>query len=287
MRIEDVKAIDVHGHYGVYDPGDAYGREAASLDDDEKARLRMLKMFMSGTPEEVERRAGAAKTAITVVSPLQAIMTRRKEEVLDGNRDAAGEAERRPGIMQWAVIHPLFPETYEQAAELLRSPRCAGIKIHPESHAYPIRQHGDRLFAFAAERKAVILAHSGEQNSLPADFRFFADRFPEAQLILAHLGMGWDGDYTLQVRAIQDSEHGNIYTDTSSSRSITPGLIEWAVAEIGAGRILFGTDTPLYASAMQRARIDHTDLEPEQQRQILRGNAVRLLKLDTDDEPGE
>jgi len=33
-------------------------------------------------------------------------------------------------------------------------------------------------------------------------------------------------------------------------------LFEWAVKEIGAGRHLFGNDTPLYHVAMQRTRIE-------------------------------
>jgi predicted TIM-barrel fold metal-dependent hydrolase len=56
-------------------------------------------------------------------------------------------------------------------------------------------------------------------------------------------------------------------------------LIEWAVREVGAERILFGTDTPLYFTAMQRARIDHADLGDEDKRLILRDNAVRVLNL--------
>ena len=125
----------------------------------------------------------------------------------------------------------------------------------------------------------MVLAHSSEQNSLAADMVAWADRFPEVRLILAHIGCGWDGDYTHQVRGVQKSRHGNVYADTSSARSITPGLIEWAVREVGADRVLYGSDTPLYLAAMQRARIDHADLPDRDRRLILRDNAARLLGL--------
>jgi hypothetical protein len=82
---------------------------------------------------------------------------------------------------------------------------------------------------------------------------------------------------TRQVKAIQMSKHGNIYADTSSSMSITSNLIEWAVAEIGPERILFGSDTPLYFSPVQRARIDHAEISDEAKQLILRGNAERLF----------
>jgi uncharacterized protein len=58
-----------------------------------------------------------------------------------------------------------------------------------------------------------------------------------------------------------------------------PGLIEWAVREVGPERVLFGTDTPLYDTAMQRARIDQADLTDDQKRLILRDNAARLFGL--------
>jgi predicted TIM-barrel fold metal-dependent hydrolase len=56
-----------------------------------------------------------------------------------------------------------------------------------------------------------------------------------------------------------------------------PGLIEWSVSEIGAERILFGTDTPLYFTAMQRARIDRADISDEDKRKILLENAQGMF----------
>jgi predicted TIM-barrel fold metal-dependent hydrolase len=47
--------------------------------------------------------------------------------------------------------------------------------------------------------------------------------------------------------------------------------------------VLYGTDTPLYSAPMQRARIDHADLDDDAKRLILCDNACRLLALG---EPG-
>ena len=60
-----------------------------------------------------------------------------------------------------------------------------------------------------------------------------------------------------------------------------PGLLEWAVAEVGSDRILFGSDAPLYSTAMQRARIDSAEISDADKRMVLCGNAQRLLKIDT------
>jgi predicted TIM-barrel fold metal-dependent hydrolase len=206
-------------------------------------------------------------------------MPRLKADAVVGNEEAVGVVAQTPGLLQWVVVNPLQPRTYEQAERMLKSPKCVGIKIHPEEHGYPIREHGDAIFKFAATHQAVVLTHSGERNSVPEDFVPFANEYPAAKLILAHIGCGWDVDPTHQVRAIQQSRHGNVFADTSSAQSILPCLIEFAVREVGAERVLYGTDTPLYFAPMQRVRINLAEITDADKRLILRDNAVRLLKL--------
>jgi predicted TIM-barrel fold metal-dependent hydrolase len=234
---------------------------------------------MSATAVEVADRAVAANIQYTVVSPLLALLPRGHGNAFQGNIDAAQIVDAVRGLLQYVVIDPRDRRTYEQADEMLRSPRCVGIKIHPEEHCYPIREFGDRIFEFAAAKQAVVLTHSSEQNSLAADFVPLANAHPEVKLILAHIGCAWDGDLTHQVRAILQSKHGNMWADTSSARSVTPKLIEWAVREVGGERVLFGTDTPLYHAGMHRARIDQAELTEHEKKLVLRENAVRLFGL--------
>src|SRR5262245_63123498 len=174
---EPIQAIDVHGHYGRYDRGDPLCND-----------------FMTGDGATIVRRARQAGTCLTVVSPLQALLPRGGGDPVAGNLDAAHLVDQTEGLLQWVVIDPLKPATYAQAEEMLQLPKCVGIKIHPEEHVYPITQHGEALFQFAARHRAVVLAHSSEQNSQASDFVVFANAFPEMRLILAHLGCGWDGD---------------------------------------------------------------------------------------------
>jgi uncharacterized protein len=268
--VYDIAAIDVHGHYGPY-----VQPETPPL----------KRKFMSGDPATVVARARAANTRFTVVSSLQSLLPRGHTDPIAGNVDACHVVERTEGLLQWVVLHPGLPATFEQVREMLKRPKCVGIKIHPEEHAYPISQCGRAIFELAAELRAVILTHSGEPNSPPVDFIPFANDFPEVKLILAHLGNS-GGEVNcpeLQVRAIQAARHGNVYADTSSAQSLLPGLIEWAVGEVGAERIVYGTDTPLYFAPSQRARIDHADLSDEQKRLILWGNAKRILPIPDND----
>lgn len=254
-------AIDVHAHYGL---ATGHGN-------------RFKDQFMTADAGVVLTRAQHAGTVLTFCSPLKALMPQLENDAVAGNEESMRLIRGRKGLRYWVVVDPRKPQTFDQAADCLCDPWCIGIKLHPEVHGYPIAKHAPTLFELAATHDAVLQAHSGDKNSMPEAFVPFANAFPGVSLILSHLGCGHDNDPTHQVRAIQAGRHGNIYTDTSSSQSIMPNLIEWAVKEVGAERILYGTDTPLYFSPMQRARIDHAELDDASRRLILEGNARRLF----------
>ncbi len=274
MKANDLLAIDVHGHYGSYlrDNGDP-----------------LAERFMTASAEEVVRRAKACGVTQTIVSPLAGLLPRgRTTDVVLANEAAFREVPKVQGLLQYVIVNPLQPKTYEQARRMLKAPWCVGIgEVHPEEHGYRIADHGEELFAFFEEVGAPVMAHSGCPNSLPAEFVPFANRHPGARVLLAHLGNG-AGDNNradLQVRAVQAAKHGNLWVDTSSARSMLPGLVEWAVKEIGADRLLFGSDTPLYHVALQRVRIEAAEITDEAKRMILCENAARFFNLGTNAQP--
>lgn len=256
-----IAAIDVHAHYGVFS----------------NKTSRVLNECMSGDAQTVLRRAALANIRLTLVSPLSGLTPRGKADPVSANEEAARIVAPREALRHWALVDPLKPATFTQARCMLAGQKCVGIKIHPEEHRYRIREQGRAIFEFAAEAACIVLTHSGEENSLPEDFLPFTDDFPEATLILAHLGCGYDDDPTHQVRAILKSRRANILVDTSSACNVQSGLIEWAVREVGAGRIMFGTDSPLYFAPMQRARIDCAEISNADKHKILVGNAEKLF----------
>lgn len=265
MKFSEIAAIDAHAHYGIY------------------SGVRMVHKFMSATAAEVVARARACGVERSIASPLSGLLPRGRSDAVAGNEAAFQEIPAQPGLLQYVIVNPLQPKTYEQARTMLREPWCVGIKIHPEEHCYRITDYGEELFAFFEDLGAPVMTHSGCPNSMPADFVPFADRHPGARVLLAHLGNG-NGDEPehrpdRQVRAIQACKHGNLWVDTSSAQSILPRLIEWAVAEIGAERLLFGSDSPLYHVAMQRARIEAAEIPEAAKRLILRDNALKFFDL--------
>jgi len=97
-----------------------------------------------------------------------------------------------------------------------------------------------------------------------------ADRYPDVTFIMAHLGS------KAYVDAVAQAKHKNVYTDTSGIASSNNLIIEYAHHQIGADRILFGTDT--YSAAFQRGRIEFALIPQGDKYRILRGNAYRLFE---------
>lgn len=129
------------------------------------------------------------------------------------------------------------------------------------------------IVAMAAELKIPILAHcSGPEAAA------LARQAPEAMIIVAHMGCcpQAGGDWHAAVAAAR--QHPNIYLDTASS-SFDNGMLEFAVEQVGAERILYGSDTPLLNPILQIAKVTASNLTGEQQGLILHGNIDRILRL--------
>ncbi|NPV48757.1 MAG: amidohydrolase [Armatimonadetes bacterium] len=96
-----------------------------------------------------------------------------------------------------------------------------------------------------------------------------AREYPEAKLIVGHIGGGGDWEWVIKATA----EAPTLYADTSGS-VVDEGLIEAAVARIGADRLLFACDGSHSAGVgkLRGARISEADRQA-----IASGNFLRLL----------
>jgi predicted TIM-barrel fold metal-dependent hydrolase len=140
------------------------------------------------------------------------------------------------------------------------------LQLIADSYLYPMIEK-------AAELRVPILAHStGEECEA------ISRRVPEAILLNAHMGCcpQANGDWHRSIAAAK--AYPNIYLDTTSS-SFDNNMIEHAVAEVGAERILYGSDLPLLDPVLQVAKVTEADISDEAKQQILHGNIERLLKL--------
>ncbi len=145
------------------------------------------------------------------------------------------------------------------------------IYSHPEAS---IAEPGTTpLLEAAAEHGMPILAHT-----TPDECDYLMQRVPEANLLMAHMG-GHPyafGDWHRAVAVAK--KHEKLLLDTASSQ-IDNGMLEWAVAELGPKKILFGTDTPLLDPHTQLAKVTGAQIDESAKARILGGNLAELLGI--------
>ncbi len=136
------------------------------------------------------------------------------------------------------------------------------------------------LMAAAERHGLIVLQHAWSMTKIkqrsfhtdPEDVATLARRFPKVRIIMAHLtGCGVRG-----VLAVKDCR--NIVVDTSGAAP-EAGLVEYAVAQLGAERVLYGSDAPIRDFGVALARITGTQLDAATKRKILHDNARALLRL--------
>lgn len=148
-----------------------------------------------------------------------------------------------------------------------------GLKIYSHPEASIAEPGTAELLEAAAEFDMPILAHT-----TPDECDCLMTEVPRARLLMAHMG-GHPyafGDWHRAVKVAK--KHPNLLLDTASSQ-IDNGMLEYAVAELGAQRILFGTDMPLLDPHTQLAKVTGADLSEADKQAILGGNLAGLLKL--------
>ena len=258
-------AIDLHGHCGVVP------------DMPEPVRR-----FVATPVDEIVARATACAITTTVVSNLDGLSIADIPTDTDTANDIArNAAEQFDALRFYVLVNPTDDGWAERTECLFEHPKCAGAKLHSRWNHWDVGEYGDRVFAFLSERQALVLVHTGNIGSEPERFVDLANTHSGVRLIVAHTGHDeTDNTRDRQVRALHMSTRGNVWADTSSAKSITPNVIEHAVSELGPERIVFGTDTPLYFSAMQKARIAYAGISDDAKRKILYENAAALLGID-------
>jgi uncharacterized protein len=135
----------------------------------------------------------------------------------------------------------------------------------------------DPIVERAAAMQAVILQHCWFKvngnlpgESTPHDLVELALRHPKAVFIDAHTG----GDWELGIRAIRPAK--NIATCVAGFDP-TSGVVEMAVRELGAERVVFGSDASGRSFASQLAKVVGAEIPDAARKLILSENLRRML----------
>ena len=196
------------------------------------------------------------------------------------NDDTHWLMQRHPGVITgFCHLNP----TLGERAVWRETERCVargfrGLKLEIANNARDACMRP--LMAAAEHHGLVLLQHAWSMTKIrqrsfhtdPEDVATLARRFPNVRIIMAHLtGCGVRG-----VLAVKSCP--NVVVDTSGAAP-EAGLVEYAVAQLGSERVLYGSDAPIRDFAVALARITGARLDAQTQQKILHDNARALLRL--------
>lgn len=243
--------IDIHSHIG--DPWFAYWKKNVNVED------HIISMD----------KYGIDKRCVSWWQPHNA------PDV--GNVEVAKAIKKYPDrLLGFAVINPRwYQAAVDEVIKTKEELGMVGLKFHPAACHY----HSDSPCLNKAVEKGIelgfpMLFHCGaDEYSHPRNLSNLAARFPEATIIMAHMGEeAWFEGISIA------AEHPNIILDTTGSANFYR-ILNFAIELVGEDRIVFGMDFPAYNPGPEIAKVRDADISEAQKKKIMGENAVRILGL--------
>lgn len=150
-----------------------------------------------------------------------------------------------------------------------------GFKLHPRADNFnPLDKKFVRLFKAIEQEGKPVIVHSRKENNINSDpdkVIKLAQKYPKINFIFGHFAN--DSEYFFE----EIKKYENAFVETSIVSS--PKIIENRVKQIGADKILFGSDAPYSDQEIELLKIKKCDISKKEKDLILYMNALKLLQL--------
>jgi predicted TIM-barrel fold metal-dependent hydrolase len=154
------------------------------------------------------------------------------------------------------------------------------VKLHPVvGHFSLLDRRLDPILKAAGDAQVPVMVHTGwRPTGSVLNVGRLAERYPAIRFVVAHMKEEWGVNRRLSHIAVAEA-HPNIWLECSYAEH--PRRVAEAVARLGAGRILFGSDWPLGGGRINwdMTKVTFAAITEEEKVQILGENARRLLGL--------
>ena len=280
--------IDMHTH--------SFPEKLAASTLEKLSAASHTRPFTNGTPGGLQASMREAGVDLSVVLPV-ATSPRQVEHVNDASV-RLNETAEETGLLSFGCMHPDYEGWREELARV-KALGMKGIKLHP------VYQGADlddprylRILDRAGELGLVVVTHAGLDVGFPGVVRCSPEMVRRAvaqvgpvKLVLAHMGGSrcWDRvlellpelpvliDTSFSVGRMSPLNDG-FYQEEELRLLDSRGFLK-LVRAFGAGRVLFGSDSPWSGQKESLEWVRSQPLTEEERTAILGGNGQNLLSV--------
>ncbi|NOZ62206.1 MAG: amidohydrolase family protein [Calditrichaeota bacterium] len=251
--IDDMEVIDSHAHHY---PKNHFDNAIAFMPKSDAAGI-------------VERNR-CIGVNITCSSPWVGIWSDWEMGNLN-TRDAIKELPDE--FIGYAVFDPRYVNDWE--SELKKCYEKWGMKgmkpYFPRNHIPYNDPVYNRWYEYGNRKRLFALMHWSDNFDQEMDD--LARRFPEISFLLAHSGMS----YERAKRHIRlAKKFKNIHLEITYT-AVTNGIIEYMVDQVGASRVIYGSDAAMRDPIPQFGWVAYADISEEEKRLILGKNMRKII----------
>lgn len=200
------------------------------------------------------------------------------EQLVEENNRVLRAIKRFPDrTFGWVYVSPAYPElSVREIDRCLRDGPMVAIgeieadKLCNVPEMDPIVERAISLGVPIMQHTFILHENPEPGQATPEHLVELARRHPKATFICAHTG----GDWEKGIRMIRDTP--NILAGTAGFDP-TAGVVEMAVRELGAERVVYGSDVGGRSFASQLSKTIGADIPESAKKLVLGGNLRRLL----------
>jgi uncharacterized protein len=200
-------------------------------------------------------------------------------------------ARENPTLIPFIGVDPrMGEEGMLQEVDACVRGGARGIKFHCSTQrSYPTDQGLWAVYKRAEELGIAVVFHSGwhplgchlSDYARPARFAGIAKSFPKLNVVLAHIGLGWQEEAVELAKAYRNVyfDSALVITGTWNPPPLADDEIVNLLKQVGIDRVMFASDWPLCVPLKERQRAESLPMTDAERQLLFYENAQRILRI--------
>ena len=176
-------------------------------------------------------------------------------------------------IVGYATLDPLYVTDWEnELKHCYEELGMRGMKPYYPRNKIPYNARAyEKWFAYGNRHRLFALMHPSD--NFVTEMEDLAPRYPDISFLLAHSGWSYE---VARRHARLAQKFPNVFCEITFT-SVTNGVIEFLVREVGSEKVIYGSDTSMRDPIPQFGWVAYADISETDKRNILGRNMRKIL----------